>query len=269
MSGTQLEWVAALVFIGLPVYHLMTTQALSARDDVFYRHLEAHSALFPRSGWIFGLAWTILFPAMGVAGFYFWRDADVATNGYTIGLVFYVVALMCAYGWMNMFFLRRMVLLSFFLTVFGVLACGGVFLGYSIFYGLIVSSILAGLWVAFTLYATVLSGVAAFSVPTYKEKTDAVDPVNVEPTPQQFGFDFEQQRARISAQQQQHQQFQQQQQQQFFPTGAPCPSFTPMSALDKSKLLVPSQNSSNNGGGNNYVPPGLVNRGGNGGVYNM
>jgi tryptophan-rich sensory protein len=83
--SAQLDWVAAIAFIGFPVYHLLTSRAFSRRDDVFYRHLEAHSSIFPRSDSIFrgvfGLAWAVLFPSMGVAGFLFWRDADVSSTG--------------------------------------------------------------------------------------------------------------------------------------------------------------------------------------------
>jgi tryptophan-rich sensory protein len=242
MSTAQPDWVAALVFIGLPVYHLITSR--SGRDDAFYRHLEAHSMIFPRSDsvfrGVFKLAWTLLFPAMGVAGFLFWRDADSTASGYTIGLVFYMIAVFSAYGWMRMFFVRRMVFTSFFMTFFGVLGCAAVFLGYSIFFSLVVPSILSGIWCGFTLYATLLTCIAAFSVPTYKEKT--ADELQPEATAQQQVFDV-----RAHAQQQQYQM-----------AGAPCPSYAP---LGNTKLYVPpAMSMSAYQQQPQSAPPGLVNR---------
>jgi hypothetical protein len=175
-----------------------------------------------------------------------------------------MIAVMCAYGWMKLFFGRRMVFTSFFLTLFGVCGSAAVFLGYSIFFSAIVSSILAGIWVGFTLYATLLTAVAAFSVPNFKEKDDdsssssllaaAMDPQ------QQMLAEFEAKRAALA-----HQQFlfdQQQQQQKHFmiaaatasPLGAACPAFVSAAALNSTRLAVPQAHSN-----------GLVNRGGGGG----
>jgi len=103
----QVDVVAAFFFIGWPIYQLMVEGAWTSYDESFYEHLTTHSALFPRGAWraLFPVAWTVLWPANGVAAYLFWHAYSVGDDTtYLVGLIFYMVGFLASCGWTNLFF---------------------------------------------------------------------------------------------------------------------------------------------------------------------
>ena len=169
MSDLQIDVLAALFFIGWPVYQLLVERPYSKKDDIFYRHLAHHSMVFPKMRFVFPLAWSLLWPANGVGAYLFWHAYSAGEDTtYLVGLIFYAVSFIAQCGWYNMFFRRRMLKTSFFVTF--VIIWGGA-VGYfvcSILYPQIVAAICSGLLVLWLTYATLMTGAAAFIVPDHE-----------------------------------------------------------------------------------------------------
>jgi tryptophan-rich sensory protein len=174
MSDLQVDLVAAAIFIGLPVYHLVTCVPYSNGDDSFYEHLAGHSAAFPR-GWLkllFPFMWMVLWPAYGVAQYLFWHSYTLSGSDtvWLVGMIFSLVALMAMFAWYNMFFRRRAVKSAFFISL--IPAWGGVlaFLVCACIYPQTYTIVVTALMLAWLTYATVLTGIAAFVIPAHHRK---------------------------------------------------------------------------------------------------
>jgi tryptophan-rich sensory protein len=169
MADIQIDVGFAILFIAWPVYHLLTSVPYTKKDDHFYTHLTKHSAIFPRWRWIFPLVWTLLWSFNGAGAFLFWHAYSAADNDttYLVGLIFYTISFVFQCGWYNMFFKRRALKSSFWVTF---IVIWGSAVGYfvcTILYPEIVSAVAAGLMVAWLTYATVMCYVAAYWVPDH------------------------------------------------------------------------------------------------------
>lgn len=181
----QSEWIAAVAYIGFPLYYLFTSHPFSRRDQRYYEHLTLHSRVYPRPGpWqnIFWIGWTILYIFIGVASYLFWRDADSTASQYVAGLTLHWLALLFNFGWSNVFFKRRRPIVAFIYCIIIVAGSLGFFIC-AIILGMTASAVLYAFNVAWLVYATVMTAVAAFSVPPYKEKTDSDEEAPLLPQP--------------------------------------------------------------------------------------
>lgn len=181
MSSIQIDWLGVIAFILPPIAYLVTATPYTRKDDEYYMHFANASPLFPkgRARIIFSIAWTCIFVLEGVAMYLFWHNADTSTvpngNTYNAGLVLYVSQLLMCFAWMNMFFKARfprwvsfVVTLIIMLCVIGVLVC-------SVLLGVTFAIVAFSVFLAWMVYATILSFVATFYVPEYKGK-NKMDP---------------------------------------------------------------------------------------------
>ena len=181
MADIQIDIGFAILLIGWPVYHLLSGPPYTKRDDAFYTHLSNHSAVFPRWRWIFPLMWTLLWSFNGAGAWLFWHAYAAGDNDttYLVGLILYTISFVFQCGWYNMFFKRRMLKSTFWVTL---IVIWGSQVGYfvcTILYPEVVSAVASGLLVAWLTYATLMTGVAAFYVPDHdngKMSEPLVDP---------------------------------------------------------------------------------------------
>lgn len=243
MADPYTVWLGLGVFIGFPMYYLLTDLPYSKRDDKYYGHLASNSRVFPQGRWrlVFPIAWTILYVLISVAGYYFWLNADVFSSWRDAGLALHLFGLWFNFAWMNVFFRRRMPVTAFFLT----LAIDGCAIFFVVASGVLAQPISYGLYIPYLvwlLYATIMGAVAAFVVPPYVskryKKTDDLEsgkgnvPADFStnpPSAQEAPFYNEnsqianqmRQLAQIQQQQHHHQQFAHAPQQQQFYAGMP------------------------------------------------
>lgn len=97
--------LAALpVYVGFPVYYILTNRKWSQEDETMYAELRARSALFPAFNmrWIFWVVWVCLYPAMGVGGYLLWNEADeIADEHYYMAILgCYWAFIMLSFAWM-------------------------------------------------------------------------------------------------------------------------------------------------------------------------
>ena len=177
MSDLQIDFLAAFVFIGGVVYHLLVDRPHSKKDEAFYIHLTVHSPLFPRWRIVFPIVWTLLWVFNGVGAYLFWHAyAPGDDTTFLVGLIFYAISFVFQCGWYNMFFRRRMFKITFFMTL---IVIEGSAIGYfvcTIIYPQVVAAVAAGLLVVWIGYATLLSAVVAFS--SWGDHTKASSPVD-------------------------------------------------------------------------------------------
>ena len=163
----QQELLAAAVYVGLPLYYLFTYQAWSASDQRYYDYLVSQNRAYPRGAWqnVFWIAWTVLYPCVGAASYLFWRDhsASNSVDAYVAGNVLHWLGLLFNFGWARVFFTMRRPVVAFIYCLLS-LAGGVGFFACSIIVGAVASAILTGFYVAWLVFATYLTGVAAFAV---------------------------------------------------------------------------------------------------------
>ena len=201
MTDLFSDWVALPVYIGLPIYYLLTDVPFSAEDELFYGHITRHSKIFPPGRWrlVFPIAWSVFYVLLGVAGYFFWHDADPASSKRSLGLAFHWIGLLLSFGWMDVFFRRRMPIPAFLMTL-GILVCAiGIFvcaiiLEVGVTWGCYIP------YLAWLIYATIMGLVAAFVVPVYpKDKSDEDETSSVlgggDESPNPFSFSDERQMA--------------------------------------------------------------------------
>jgi tryptophan-rich sensory protein len=168
MSDLQIDVLAALFYITFPVYQLLTEAPHSKKDDIFYAHLQKHSSWFPRYRIVFPIVWTLMWSANGVGAYLFWHAYEPGQDTtYLVGLIFYAVSFVAQCGWYNLFFRRRLLKLSFFVSL--VFIWGGS-VGYfvcTVLYPQLTASIISGIVVGMLSVATLFTGVAAFWVPDH------------------------------------------------------------------------------------------------------
>jgi len=170
MSDIQVDVLAALFFIGWPVYHVVAgAVSHSQKDEAFYQHLTLNSSLFPRLRWIFPLTWGLLMCFNGVGAFLFWHAYASGDNDTTflVALILYTISFLFQCGWSNMFFRRKMLRLTFFITVIVIL---GAQIGYfvcTILYPEVVSAVASGLVVLWLAFASIMTGIVAFCMPEH------------------------------------------------------------------------------------------------------
>lgn len=185
MTTIQADWSAAITLVVPPIAYILFQKPLSDKDLTYYEHFTSNSRVFPSGAarWLFPIVWTILFSLEGAAAFVFWRDVDTVTSFnkmiFTTFFVLYTVQLVVSFAWMNMFFKRRYPRWVSFLAILVIDAGVVGALGCSIIMGPVFPIVVFALLTAWLVYATIMTIVAAFFVPPYKDKKE----YQYQPTP--------------------------------------------------------------------------------------
>jgi len=181
MSDLQVDILAALLFIALPVYHFLAERPYGKKDENFYIHLTVHSGLFPRHRWVLSGVSSLLWIANGVGAYLFWHAyVPGEDTTFLVGLIFYIVAVMGHCAWYKIFYVCKRYKLSFIMTV--IFIWGGIVAYFvcAIIYPQITAAILAGILLLWQSYIVVLVGVMAFGGIPDHSKPPPVDETTVD-----------------------------------------------------------------------------------------
>ena len=103
----QPNLVALPVYVGFPVYYILTNRKWSTEDETMYAELRARSMLFPAfwMRWIFWVVWVVLYPAFGVGGYLLWNEAgDMPDDHYYMAILgCYWAFIMLSFAWMSFY----------------------------------------------------------------------------------------------------------------------------------------------------------------------
>lgn len=103
----QPDLVALPVYVGFPVYYLLTNRKWSQEDETMYAELRARSYVFPafKLRWIFWAVWVCLYPACGVGGYLLWHEADeMPSDHFYMGILgCYWTFIMLSFAWMSFY----------------------------------------------------------------------------------------------------------------------------------------------------------------------
>lgn len=103
----QPDLAALPVYVGFPVYYILTNRKWSADDETMYAELRARSMLFPAFSmrWIFWAVWVVLYPAFGVGGYLLWHEAgDMPDDHYYMAILgCYWAFIMLSFAWMSFY----------------------------------------------------------------------------------------------------------------------------------------------------------------------
>lgn len=106
----RISIVALIIALFIPLCVGGISAALSSQGMVLYKTMNKPPLSPP--GWVFSVAWTILYILMGLASYFiFISDSD--SHSKTIALVFYAIQLAMNFMWSLMFFNWKMYLASF------------------------------------------------------------------------------------------------------------------------------------------------------------
>lgn len=176
MTDLPIDWLGIGVFVGIPVYNLLTDgmRGLTVREEAFFQHIVSHApwVIHGRFRWIFSFIWTIALIFGGVAAYLFWHDADTSTALYSVALAFHWVAFAMIVAWMRVFFTNRLMGLGLLMSV--VLFCSVVvffsialYLAVGRAWGLYIPALIVA------CYGMLNTFYVWYSVPPMKEKVDA------------------------------------------------------------------------------------------------
>lgn len=103
----QPDWAALPVYVGFPVYYVITHRKWGMEDSVMYAELRARSALFLPwfLRWIFWVFWSVMYPASGVGGYLLWHEADEfpTEHYYHAMLACYWFFIFLSFMWMSFY----------------------------------------------------------------------------------------------------------------------------------------------------------------------
>lgn len=103
----QPDLAALPVYVGFPVYYILTNRKWSTDDETMYAELRARSMLFPAfwMRWIFWVVWVLLYPAFGVGGYLLWHEAgDMPDDHYYMAILgCYWALIMLSFAWMSFY----------------------------------------------------------------------------------------------------------------------------------------------------------------------
>jgi tryptophan-rich sensory protein len=156
-------WIGLPVYVGAPVSQLSFGMTRNQRDRAYYEAVRARIPLSP-PGWLFGIAWSILYPIIGVVSFLYWRwYAESAL--YTATLTLHWINFFLNITWQPTFFGSRARGLAAFLSL-GILLTSIVVLVLLIATGVTWwMTLLYSLYVAWLLFALYLSFMAFIRPP--------------------------------------------------------------------------------------------------------